>query len=224
MASMAYSVRDGDSESALGFSVEVLPDLAFAAHPTASNTLGPDAGRSFVALSFRADDAPNEKLVEKLVREIRHDGLVPIFVTQVRRDDRRHQEFAKAFDAEVLDWPDARPHSEQLKRVRKIYRESAFVVSNRLHALIFGIESGAHAVEADTSGRRKIETTLGSLGLLSGTLVMRDPNHHITGDWEQVTRSAADPGHAARYADRLTQAEADLRDAIRRVRASLKVS
>lgn len=153
-----FVARDSLTSSVVGLPVEMAPDLALrdVAEPVAGSP------RRYVVLSLRGDRPANHRLVEQVVSETRAAGLVPIFVTQVRRDETNHRELADQYGAELCSWT-SESHSEQFDRIEAVYREAHTVFSDRLHAIIFGLRHFALPIALKHSDADKITPTLGHL-------------------------------------------------------------
>lgn len=118
-----------------------IPDLAFGA----ASYRGDTSGRNNVALSFRVDQAESQRSdAEALVRLL--DEMLPKaaafkFVAQVERDVAFMEELA------MRDYPSGRPSSflstfSDADDALDAYSGCCHVVSNRLHALLFGMVTG----------------------------------------------------------------------------------
>jgi len=150
-----YVVRDQLSAAAIGTELWTAPDLALAHSAPA----GQGSERRLAVLSFRFDSAVDAPWVVELARQLRTCGLEPTFVTQVRRDDEQHHRLAELTSSEVVVWGD-RTHREQLARVRHTFDRASIVVSNRLHAVILGLQHGAIPVVALRTQPDKVASTL----------------------------------------------------------------
>lgn len=153
----SYTVRDTVSASEVGIPLVVEPDIGFA-------TLDPvlfreRTNRSTIAFSFRNDRRVNASMLASIVAQGRSFGLEPVFVTQVRRDSAIHDELALNFRAGHVSWI-AESHLEQEEDVLAAYAGAAIVVSNRLHALIFGMLRGAVPIAVIDEGSDKLTSTL----------------------------------------------------------------
>ncbi|GAA1421043.1 polysaccharide pyruvyl transferase family protein [Agrococcus citreus] len=138
-----------------------IPDVALA-----SDRFGRDNGdhpRGLVSVSLRVDRAHPRELVQRTVDAA---GLDPRFVVQVRRDDAV---------ADSLDLGSSTTWSgslvTQLPLVADAYTRSRYVVSDRLHSLLFGLLCGAIPIGIETGNFGKLERQLYPLGL--GGQVMR---------------------------------------------------
>lgn len=153
--STAYSVRDCVSSRYLGQEAQVIPDLAF----SAVQSWAAAEDRPLVAISVRSDSCVDEEALSGLVRMSQEANMEVIFVSQVRRDDEQHRKLAFRFGVESVVWGE-NTHSEQWKRVLDVYSKAYAVVSNRLHALLFGVAQGAFPVELAVDESDKISSTL----------------------------------------------------------------
>lgn len=180
--SSVYSVRDSSSSEVLGKSVTIIPDLAF----LNTEVTAQDQVQDLVILSLRGDRPVDHGKVDSAVRVVRSHGLEPVFLTQVRSDNANHVLLGKALGCRVIAW-DAQSHTEQLEIVKETYQRAAMVISDRLHALIFGAQSGADLVAVVQPGNDKLTSTLGHVVPLN-TLTEQDH------DWSEVTsRSLTHP-------------------------------
>lgn len=136
-----YTVRDQESAAALGRHLAVEPDLAFALE----NEVTASQRRPWVSFSPRVGRRWPADLFARLIREAEELGLRACFVSQTRFDDGYHADLAAQFDLDHVAWGD-RTHERQLERVLARYGESALVVSDRLHGLIFAMMRGATPV------------------------------------------------------------------------------
>lgn len=160
-----YVVRDTVSAEVIGRHVSNAPDLAFINNSAPRGTVG---DRTNVVISLRGDRPIELDGLRDLVGRILAQGLQPVIVSQVRRDDRRHRTIAEALAVPALLW-EGRSHSEQMLRVRSAYADSCAVVSNRLHALIFGIQHRAVPIAVLDAGSDKLTSTLRPWMTLSTT-------------------------------------------------------
>jgi len=154
-----FVCRDTVSAGVIGMPVLVAPDMAFGidVHPREL-----EASRPLVAFSLRSDRPVDRQIIAALVTQVKEAGLRPVFVTQVRRDNHQHLDLGKSLHVEVCAWT-TEPHREQRKRVNEVYSSSHTVISNRLHALIFGLHWGAIPVGIEHSGSDKLRSTLDHL-------------------------------------------------------------
>lgn len=163
-----YSVRDRESRDLVQTSrITVRPDVAFAAR------LGIEEGeklieRSVVAFSFREDRKFDYPTVGSLIDEAREMGMTPVFLSQVRRDRDFNARLSKEFNVEYLDWPEELDEITHLGRILSVYSRAHAVVTNRLHALVFGLRCGAAPIGLSDPQDPKLTKTLRTVGLESG--------------------------------------------------------
>ncbi|MDD7930677.1 hypothetical protein [Microbacterium thalli] len=141
-----YVARDRRSASTLSLPVAAEPDLSLLSPPA------PPQESRFVAISLRYDRPVAEQFLDAVVRWARESNLTPVFVTQVRRDERRHAELAALHGAEHVAWGD-RTHRQQMGAVEQAYAHSAVVVTDRLHAALLGALGGAIPVAMTAPGK-----------------------------------------------------------------------
>lgn len=180
-----FATRDLESSRVLGAAVDQCPDLALGVSRTGR------AGDR-VVLSFRGDRHLDDEWVAGLVRRLRDDGLNPVFVTQVERDDEQHRRWASQLGVDVVAWGD-HAHASQMARVHSAMAESVSVVSNRLHAVIFGLQVGATPVVVLRTNPDKVVTTLGDLMPLQ----VLDPTLALgtSPDWRATGRRRSELDH-----------------------------
>ncbi|MBD8140025.1 polysaccharide pyruvyl transferase family protein [Frigoribacterium sp. CFBP 13605] len=170
-----YTVRDDLSSQAIGLNLRQHPDMAFAHVDTSPS----EGDRNLLALSFRSDRAVPLELLSRLVETARAEALEPVLVSQVRRDDPQHRQLGNLLGVRTALWED-RTHLQQDEVVRGIYRRSLHVLSNRLHALIMGMQCGALPVAFTEAGQDKLTSTL--RGVVT------------TESWPESTRTDDQPG------------------------------
>lgn len=158
--------RDTLSSKAFGYGV-VGPDWAFrrdcAPQPIASE-------RSYIAITYRGDrEKPSAQILDALRAMSRDRNWRLVVVTQVRRDSARSLELASHLGAELAPWPEERSVAEQEAVLRDIYRRSALVVSDRLHALIIGMAEGAVPLCITDTGEPKVGRHFDAIGFASST-------------------------------------------------------
>jgi hypothetical protein len=152
-----FTVRDRLSGEVIGVPLELTPDLGLASAGGASND--DVASRSWVALSLRGDRPLGDEWITSLVGEIRASGREPVFVTQVQRDDARHLHWASMTGANVVSWG-GESHRAQLSRVRDCYAKSAFIISDRLHGVVFALRYNVFPVVVRRGEPDKLISTL----------------------------------------------------------------
>ena len=136
-SSNLYIARDLVTSSVLDRPIRHAPDLAFL------DAFTPTPGPSrYVAVSLRSDRSIDKSLLRRVAQWADDRGLAVAFVTQVRRDDDQHRQLASEIGGVLVDWGE-RTHREQMVRVQETYCQSAIVVTDRLHAALFGAIAGA---------------------------------------------------------------------------------
>ena len=150
-----YRVRDTASSSVLGRPVSKIPDVAF--DDVRSDELGTD--RTFFVMSFRGDHPASLEILKQAVDEARRLLLEPVLLTQVRSDNDQHQRIATALGCKFYPWTDE-SHGDQLLVVNDVYSRARVVLSDRLHALIFGIRQGAVPIALVHLGNDKLLPTI----------------------------------------------------------------
>lgn len=160
--------RDPASAALLGVS-SVGPDWAFLdGQSTGTDVTAGWAGRRTLAVSLRGDQpAPAAETVTALGRAAKLAGLDVVVVSQVRRDNDRCRDLARQLGREVetsvVTW-DTGNHPEHEVLVREVYRRSAVVVGDRLHALIVAMTEGAVPLPLGSAFSRKAENALRAVG------------------------------------------------------------
>lgn len=147
-------VRDESSRAVVGDRT-LMPDWAFALGTEVSDWAAPSE-RPLITAVLRGDRGkPSDEWLawfEKLSAEL---GLIPAVVVQVQRDYARAQELSSIFATDYLAWF-VDDHAEHEATVREVYGRSSVVVSDRLHALIFGATEGAVPLGWVESSRGKV--------------------------------------------------------------------
>lgn len=87
--------------------------------------------------------------------------MMPIVVTQVRRDDPGHRRLRDELGVCLLDWPADTSHRAQEERLQQIYQRAAVVHTDRLHVAILAARHGAGVIDASASTAGKVTRTLG---------------------------------------------------------------
>ncbi|WP_425956692.1 polysaccharide pyruvyl transferase family protein [Xylanimonas sp. McL0601] len=149
--------RDRRTMDAVGRG-NAVPDWAFALGSLEPSGV-PDI-RKTIAVSMRGDrPRPSDEWIAA-VRDFADDKDARlVVVVQVERDAHRSEELARLLDADLLVWPEGMTHEQQEERVRAAYRTCKAVLSDRIHALIFGYTEGAIPVGVSTTSPEKISRT-----------------------------------------------------------------
>ena len=82
-------------------------------------------------------------------------GLQPVVVAQIARDNPLAEELAERLGCAAVPWLDDN-HARQEERLRATYRDSAIVLSDRLHAVVIGATEGAVPIALSTGPMDKI--------------------------------------------------------------------
>ncbi|MDN4475410.1 polysaccharide pyruvyl transferase family protein [Demequina sp. SYSU T00192] len=163
-------LRDLASSEALGADVRFEPDLGFG---EADRAGGDAAGtrRRYVAFSLRSGKDEPRGMLEAARDWCAETGLELAFVTQVGRDDERHARLSRELGGVHVGW-DGAGHAAQLDEVARVYRESALIVSDRLHAVVLGSTCGATPIALKDADWDKLPATLQPV--MDLTLLARD--------------------------------------------------
>lgn len=157
-AASTYVTRDTVTRNVLSQSSNVYEaaDMAFYDAPVA-----PAAEAHQWAISLRFDRPLNLLVLERAIEMLRQREMKPIFVSQVKMDVDRHDYLAQRFGVEHLTWPAKTGYVGQYQRVMNVYAQSAGVLSDRLHALVFGMLRSAVPVAWCNRGDNKLLPTVG---------------------------------------------------------------
>ena len=174
---------------------DVAPDWAFGEGPDPLiDHLGPrPSQRKLLAVTMRFDrdmlNADNIRLVRELADT--HDLRIQVF-SQVRRDREAMEQLAEILHPGTapLIFED-QTHAEWEETMRAMYRDSAVVVSDRLHALIIGATEGAVPLAMSSWTTEKAQRML-----LAGGFEL--PAQQPTAIRDYVARMLADPESVCR--------------------------
>lgn len=156
------SWRDPESRDAAEIG-SVAPDWAFALG-TPGEQFRPIVDRRCLAVALRGDRPAPSPAWTEAVRAIADSlGVAVVVVNQMQDDEERCAELALALGGTVLPWSAAVSHADHEERVRELYRDSAAVVSDRIHALIIGMTEGAVPIGYTTSDPEKVRRTFAAL-------------------------------------------------------------
>lgn len=207
--------RDVASHDATGVG-GLAPDWAFALG--GAESAPPADARDLLVLSLRFDRTPpTATTLDVLARAATALDLRLVVVPQTARDDERAATIADALGVDRSAWGgDDLRHEEE--RVREVHRRAAFVISDRLHALVIGSTEGALPVELVTSGRGKVPGAFAAAGIDLATIDPAAPG------FDAPTVVAALTAHAARRAavvDQTVAARRRLDDLTERIRTTI---
>lgn len=175
------SWRDDTSRRIMGLGT-VTPDWAFALGSPDELLLDAGRPRPYLAIAFRqglshaARDKPTDAWVETVQRLAGELGLEPIVVAQIERDGPLASELADRLGCDALLWLDDN-HARQEERLRSVYRDSAIVLSDRLHAVVIAATEGAVPIALSSGPMDKVTRTLEGAGIprTSVTRTLDDP-------------------------------------------------
>ncbi|MFI7583281.1 polysaccharide pyruvyl transferase family protein [Kocuria sp. M1N1S27] len=172
--SSLYFVRDFESRAWVGSGAQIRPDMAFAGELALH-----DEARDVISVSVRNAGPQLVGQLSALKGYARERSLKIVLVTQVKFDEEVHAKLAESLGISHVSWGD-RDHSDQLREVAEIYSRSIAVVSNRLHALIFGLQFGAVAVPVGAGKHPKLISTLdGRVPFCELETLLADPSSFL---------------------------------------------
>ncbi|WP_193046300.1 polysaccharide pyruvyl transferase family protein [Mycolicibacterium baixiangningiae] len=164
--------RDTDSRTAFGFG-EVGPDWAFGWESAARDVSDVTGGD--IAVTYRADrEPPSDTIIDSIRALARAGSRRVVVVTQVRRDAERSADLASRLGGELIPWPAERSLAEHENVLREVYRNSAMVISDRLHALIVGMTEGAVPACVTDHRDAKVGRHLDAVGFHRSTIAVGD--------------------------------------------------
>lgn len=155
--------RDASSRDFAGVGI-VIPDWGFLSDDPLSDerALDPEGtSRDVLAVTLRGDRiAASGEWIDAVRRFAdRHCLRIETFV-QVARDQEMSERLAHRLDAvEACSWT-TEDHAVQEHEVRQVFRRSAAVISDRLHALVIGATEGAYPLGVPTGDPGKLIRTL----------------------------------------------------------------
>lgn len=142
-----------------------MPDLGFG-EGSSDEQLAQPRLRDALVVSLRGEDGrpyPSPAALEGLRTFARQRGLTVWAVTQVLQDDDRTRQLAADLGGEVLPWPSATAHDEHEAALRRLYRRTEAVVSDRLHVVIAAYTEGAVPVAGLVRPAPKLERHLSTI-------------------------------------------------------------
>lgn len=145
---------------------EIMPDLAFAAGSDLQSGARKTEKRDRLAISMRGDkEFPSAAWIEAIKTFAKGHQLRLVVVTQVKGDGARSRQIARLECAECVDWKVGDSSQALEGKLRAIYRESAVVVSDRLHVLILAATEGAVPLGLVTNASGKIGRHFDAAGM-----------------------------------------------------------
>ncbi len=202
--------RDEYSRRIMGVG-SVSPDWAFALGSPAGFLRSDQHPRPRFAIAVRqglshaSREAPDAEWVTKVQRISAERGLEPVVVAQIERDGPLAEELAARFGCEAVVW-EGPNHSRQEDRLRAVYRESAVVLSDRLHGLVMAATEGAVPIGLAMSQNDKVERTLAGAGITGST----------------IDRAIADSGNAAKVVRNAIERRAEFAESVIEARSAIR--
>lgn len=152
--------RDTRTTEALGGLL--MPDLGFGQIGRSRESGTP---RTRLTVTMRGDRATPSPVWRTAVRMAAEGlGLKLTVITQVERDETLSQELADEWGCDYIPWL-SRNHASQEAELRRIFRESELVVSDRLHALIIAVTEGAAVASVADSPSDKVQRHFDAAGI-----------------------------------------------------------
>lgn len=141
---------------------DVMPDLGFG---QVGRAAAGEVERTRLTVTMRGDREAPSAAWREAVRATAEDlGLRLTLVTQVERDEDLSRALATEWGADYVAW-NALEHGPQEDAVRRVFDESALVVSDRLHALIVALTEGAAVATAADGPTDKIQRHFDAAGV-----------------------------------------------------------
>jgi hypothetical protein len=180
---------------------KVLPDLAVrGARPLPEHT------GTNLAVSLRFDNGMKLPLVAERISELANRlELTPLVVSQVSFDEPRQDELASLLQAKHVRVTEL---VDPLNETLEVYSSAAVVLSDRLHALIFGLLNGAMPVQLNSGHPDKVSSALSEIGIVREPVRLQEVDN-IDANFVREAR-AADREVLRRSIARLRQIDLDL--------------
>lgn len=201
------SWRDDRTRRAVGAG-SVSPDWAFGLGQSSDRLLSRKrlSDRHLLAVSLRA---AGPLLTPERCRQIKdlaaQEGLDPVVLVQVRRDNELAETVANSNGFRCLPWYEG-SHLEREAFVRSVYSRSRYVISNRVHALILGLTEGAIPLAPAELGAEKSALIFAAAGMAT-----------VTVDGSEVLATRASGGGDDRCFAALADARLVLRNSARQL-------
>lgn len=146
---------------------DLSPDIAFSA---GVRTGVPDHDRDLLVVSMRGHrPAPSSEWIRGVKSFAQHASLRIVTLSQVRSDEQRASDLAKALDGTHLPWASG-GDLEHEAHLRRLYDSANVVVSDRLHVLIVSSLSGAVPAEVAHCPAPKVRTHFEQIGFDGASL------------------------------------------------------
>ncbi len=218
--------RDVETTAYIGRG-KVMPDLAFGegGFDVGDSQVGSScdgADRDLITITMRGDRSfPTPAWLTAVRETAKSAGKILLVTSQVKQDDTRCDDLARALGAESRPWG-ATSHLRQEMEVRELYRRSSAVVSDRLHALIMGVTEGAVPVAPLTERSQKIDRHFRSVGLRNVSLDASEKSARDIGLLLATSLQRSDVvATLARARTELDAVRAEVHDLVERGRAGL---
>ncbi|HWI31653.1 MAG TPA: polysaccharide pyruvyl transferase family protein [Microbacterium sp.] len=171
------SWRDSPSRSIMNLGT-VTPDWAFALGSPDELLADAERPRPLLAIAVRqglshaAREKPSTEWIDAVAWLAEQLGLRPVVLAQIERDGPLARELAARLGCDAVVWLDDN-HARQEERLRAVYRDSAIVLSDRLHAVVIAATEGAVPIALSSGPMDKVTRTLEGAGI-PRTSVARD--------------------------------------------------
>ncbi|WP_210479317.1 hypothetical protein [Naasia sp. SYSU D00948] len=211
--------RDAHSRSVMGLG-GISPDWAFRLGSTDADLRASlPIPRRKLAVAVRASlqhaqkSEPSARWTEAVAELADRHGLEPVFVAQIRRDGPLADSLAERVGAQSLTWESGH-HGAFEERLRALYRESAIVLSDRLHGLVIGATEGAVPLALSADPLDKSTRTLAAAGIRNASV---DPELATGGADEMMARALTRRAEVARAVEEARRALDAVATAIARI-------
>lgn len=154
-------MRNRESLALVGGSIRS-PDIAFGREGIPTGQAGP---RDTLVVSLRGKRrAPSAEWIEAVRSFAEARGLRIVAAAQVRDDEDRAAELARALGAEDFGWG-AIPELSQEHRLMMLYARARLVISDRLHVLVLATIQGAKPLELVDAPSGKVDSHFSWVGI-----------------------------------------------------------
>lgn len=161
--------RDGWSRDMMGIGF-FSPDWAFSEGTPTAELLSEKTRRPYLSIALRYNRSlPSAEWLQALGGFAEKEQLQIRIVSQIERDQRIAEGLQKHTGGEIVSWADSNLWNQEQK-IRTVYRDSEYIVSNRLHGLIIGYTEGALPIAVASSTEDKVARAFSSIGV-SGNIV-----------------------------------------------------